>query len=311
MKRELIVHENPKSPISEVFRTLRANIQFMNSKKNARLILITSTFPDEGKSWISSNLAIAFAQAGKTVLLIDADMRKGRQYNIFGVSPKPGLSNYLSGIGLDIEDEREIYNEENYIQETEVENLYIITAGDIPPNPSELLISSRTSKLLKKLKEKFDIIIIDGTPCELVTDSLVLIRSVDATIVVAAYKQTKKDNLRKVIESIKDVGGKNIGLVFNKIPISSKKYEEAYYYGSKKSKNKSNNYVYDDFKSLSREKEIKVQRQMNETKGKRMPENHKSKEINSNNANRRKREVSKERKEEILKQMNEFIEKDI
>lgn len=270
MKKELIAHMDPKSPISEVFRTLRANIQFMNTKRSSRLILVTSTLPGEGKSWISSNLAVTFAQAGKTVLLIDSDMRKGRQYVIFDVPPKPGLSNYLSGIGMeDIENVNDI---ENYIQETEIDNLYIMPAGDIPPNPSELLISSKMNRLLKELSEKCDIVIIDGTPCELVTDSMVLTRIVDSTIVVTAYKQTKKDSLRKIIDNIKDVGGKNIGIVLNKIPISAKKYDETYYYGSSNKKHKSNsNYEHNaEFidTTLSKEKEEKIQEQLNEIKNK-------------------------------------------
>ena len=101
MKKELIVQRDPKSPISEVFRTLRTNIQFMNAKNNLKTVLITSTMPGEGKSWVSSNLAVTFAQAGKKVILVDADMRKGRQYSIFGETPRPGLSNYLSGVGFE------------------------------------------------------------------------------------------------------------------------------------------------------------------------------------------------------------------
>ena len=96
MKKELITFRNPKSPISETFRTLRTNIQFMNVNKRLKSILITSTLPGEGKSWVASNLAVTFAQAGKQVILIDADMRKARQYSIFGVSPRPGLANYLA-----------------------------------------------------------------------------------------------------------------------------------------------------------------------------------------------------------------------
>ena len=98
MKRELIAQTDPKSPISEIFRTLRTNIQFMTSSKKLQVIQVTSTFPGEGKSYVSSNLAVTFAQAGKKVIIIDADMRKGSLYNIFDVSPRPGLSNYLSGI---------------------------------------------------------------------------------------------------------------------------------------------------------------------------------------------------------------------
>ena len=98
MKKEVIAHKDPKSPVSEVFRTLRTNIQFMNTKNKLKSLLITSTTPSEGKSWVSANLAVTFAQAGKRVILVDADMRKGSQFNIFGVSPRPGLSNYLSGV---------------------------------------------------------------------------------------------------------------------------------------------------------------------------------------------------------------------
>ena len=98
IKKELIAQRDPKSPVSEVFRTLRTNIQFMSTNKKLKTLLVTSTFPSEGKSWVTSNLAVTFAQAGNKVILIDADMRKGRLYNIFGVLPRPGLSNYLSGV---------------------------------------------------------------------------------------------------------------------------------------------------------------------------------------------------------------------
>lgn len=229
LKKELIAQRDPKSPVSEVFRTLRTNIQFMSTNKKLKTLLITSTFPSEGKSWVASNLAVTFAQAGNKVILIDADMRKGRQYTIFGVSPRPGLSNYLSGIDVENPDEIDI---SKYIQKTEVENLLIMTAGNIPPNPSELLVAPQMNKLLEDLKEVCDIVIIDGTPCELVTDSIILSRIVDSTVVVTAHKETKKDNLEKIVKNIQNVGGHLAGVVVNKMPISIKKYNENYYYAS-------------------------------------------------------------------------------
>ncbi len=229
MKKEVIAHKNPKSPISEVFRTLRTNIQFMNVNKKMKVLLLTSTFPSEGKSWVSSNLAVTFAQAGKKVVLIDADMRKGRQYAIFGLSPKPGLSNFLSQVEID-EKGRLSENIENYIQKTEVENLYVITAGNVPPNPSELLVSAQMIRLLDELKEACDMVIIDGTPSELVTDSVILSRLADSTIVVTAHKITKKDALERVVRNIQNVGGKIAGVVINKVPVSAKRYGERYYY---------------------------------------------------------------------------------
>ena len=149
MKRELIVQRNPKSPIAEMFRTLRTNIQFMNSKKELKTILVTSTMPGEGKSWVSANLAITFAQTGKRVCIIDADMRKGRMANLFQTDLIPGLSNYLSGIdnrGKD--DEMDIIK---HIKPTEIDNLFLIPAGNVPPNPAELLGTETTVKMLDNI----------------------------------------------------------------------------------------------------------------------------------------------------------------
>ena len=236
-RKELIAQRDPKSPISEVFRTLRTNIQFMDTSKKMKTLLLTSTFPGEGKSWVSSNLAVTFAQAGKKVILIDADMRKGRQYTIFGVSPRPGLSNYLSEIDIERPEETDI---SMYLQKTEIENLLLMPAGNIPPNPSELLVSPQMTKLLEDLKQVCDLIIIDGTPCELVTDSVILSRVADATVIVTAHKETKKDNLERVIKNIQNVGGKLVGVVINKMPVSAKKYNEKYYYHNTSTHNTNN-----------------------------------------------------------------------
>ena len=229
MKKEVIAHKNPKSPISEVFRTLRTNIQFMNVNKKMKALVVTSTFPGEGKSWVASNLAVTFAQTGKKIILIDADMRKVRQYAIFGVSPKPGLSNFLSQVEIN-EEGRLSEDVGNYIQSTEVENLYVIPAGNIPPNPSELLVSAQMIRLLNSLKENFDLVIIDGTPSELVTDSVILSRIADSTLIVTAHKITKKDALERVVKNIRNVGGNIAGVVINRVPVSAKRYGENYYY---------------------------------------------------------------------------------
>lgn len=229
MKSELIVHEDPKSSISEMFRTLRTNLQFINNKQKLQSVLLTSTLPQEGKSFVSANLAVAFAQVGKKVILVDADMRKGRQYTIFDILPKPGLSNYL----VDSNEETEV-KLEDYIQKTSVGGLFVITAGSIPPNPSELLVSDAMINLLEKLKDMCDILIIDGPPTQLVTDSLILTRMVDSTVIVTVSKVTKKSNLHKMIDSIENVGGKIAGIVVNKIPVSAKQYKKGYYYGQEK-----------------------------------------------------------------------------
>lgn len=227
MKRELVTYRNPKSPVAETFRTLRTNIQFMNAKRNLKSILITSTMPGEGKSWVSANLATTFAQAGKKVILIDADMRKGTQHKMFTVESKPGLSNYL----LDVS-ENETVDILQYVKRTGVENLYLITCGNVPPNPSELLASEGMINMVEKLKRTFDILIFDGTPGIIVTDAMIVSRLVDTTIIVAAHNETKKDNLQKVKKNLESVGASVAGVVINKVPVNAKKYEDSYYYGS-------------------------------------------------------------------------------
>lgn len=225
MKKELITQKDPKSPISEIFKTLRTNLQFTNHSNDALSLLVTSTIPGEGKTWITSNLGVAFAQSDKKVVIIDSDMRKGRLHNIFGTKIYPGFSNYLAEQNTSIKD---------YLVNTEIENLWIIPAGNVPPNPSELLASKRIVEGLEELKEKFDVILFDSTPCMLVTDAVIISRIVDTTIIVTSHKLTKIENLKTVQKNIENVGGKIAGVVINRIPISLKKYKSNYYYGDMK-----------------------------------------------------------------------------
>lgn len=327
--KELIVQKDPKSPVSEVFRTLRTNIQFMNANKKLKTLLITSTFPGEGKSWVASNLAVTFAQAGNKVILIDADMRKGRQYKIFDALPRPGLSNYLSGMDLEEGEEPDI---SKYLQRTEVNNLLIMTAGNIPPNPSELLVSDQMNKLLKDLKSVCDIVVIDGTPCELVTDSIILSRIVDSTVIVTAHKETKKDNLEKIVRNIKNVGGNLAGVVINKMPVSIKKYNENYYYASttastihpefKKRKKETNEIVNGDKKdnlddltdeikkqSENFEKIIKKDSYKNNNKEDSEYEDKSDKKVD-NEEDIEKEKKMQDRTNDILNQINSYLEKE-
>ena len=312
MKKEVIAHKDPKSPISEVFRTIRTNIQFMSSSKKLKTLLVTSTFPGEGKSWVTSNLAVTFAQAGKRVILIDADMRKGRQYAIFGVSPRPGLSNLLAEYDIDNNNPDQILD---YVQETEVENLFVISAGNVPPNPSELLVSQEMSSVLEELRQMCDIVIVDGTPCELVTDSVILSRMVDTTIVVTAHKMTKKDALQRVVKNIKNVGGNLAGVVINKVPVSTKKYGEKYYYygkdntGENKRRKSRNKEEFNKKSNLNQEKEIEQNKTAEKliNKAEELPKALKPKEKspldtpmkNSSNSNKT---------NDILNQINAYLE---
>lgn len=228
MKNELITFVSPKTQISEVFRTLRTNIQFMNIDEKLKSILVTSTVPEEGKSWVSANLAITFAQAGKRVLIVDADMRKGRQHNIFEVNNTKGLSNYL----IMTTKESSLESIGDYIQNTVVDNLYVMTAGMIPPNPSELLTSQKMVDLIKYLEKVFDIIIFDGTPSTVVTDAIILSKFVNTTLIVSAHKITKIEDLNQVKRNILNVGGKIAGVIVNKMPVNKKESKSGYYYES-------------------------------------------------------------------------------
>ncbi|MBR2786201.1 MAG: CpsD/CapB family tyrosine-protein kinase [Clostridia bacterium] len=225
MQNEIITFTSPKSSVSEVFRTLRTNAQFMTASNDRKSILFTSTQAGDGKSWIAANLAIAFAQAGKKVVLVDTDMRRGRQHKIFDLENNRGLSNYLI---LSVKDSKDALTD--YIQPTLVENLYVITSGVVPPNPSELLTSTKMINLIKTLEEMADIVILDSTPSTMVTDALAISRFVGSTLIVASHKKTKMEVLKQIKKNIENVGGKVSGVILNRVPINKREYGKAYYY---------------------------------------------------------------------------------
>lgn len=208
MKEELIIHNKPKSNVSEDIRTIRTNLMFTSSDEESKVILITSSIPGEGKSFISSNLATAFAQTGESTLLIDSDLRLGRIHKIFGVSNDKGLSNLL--IGQNVVDCAE------FIKKTSIPNLYVIPRGIVPPNPSELLNSSNTKKVISFLRENFDHIIFDGVPINGLPDSLIMASIVDRVVLVTSVGYTKIDELSNAKKALEKIDANVAGIVVNR-----------------------------------------------------------------------------------------------
>lgn len=219
--KDLIVHNDPKSPISEGIRTIRTNLQFSNVDGNVKKIMITSSMPGEGKSFTSANLATAFAQDGNKVLMIDCDMRKGRLHKIFEISNAKGLSNLLID---NIEK-----NYKKYIKKTKIDNLEILPAGIVPPNPSELLNSEANKKLISILESEYDYIIFDCVPINGLPDSLIMTNLVNKAIIVCAANVTPTELLQKTKASLQNVDADIAGIVVNKTKGAYNKYYGHYY----------------------------------------------------------------------------------
>ena len=219
---ELLVDKYPKSIVSESIKSLRTNLQFSNVDKGFKTILVTSANASEGKSFVSSNLAVSFAQANKKVLLVDCDLRKGRLHKLFNLPNLNGISTLLTD---------ELENYKKYIQKTHIKNLSIIPRGVYPPNPSELLGSQKCKDLVVALKAKYDIIIFDGAPCNGVTDSVIMSTNVDETIIVARDARTPKSTLDTTRESLQKVNAHITGVVLNGVNRKIAKYYS--YYGDK------------------------------------------------------------------------------
>ena len=216
MKNELIVMNKPKSTISEDIRTLRTNLEFSLTANNEKVIMLTSSNPSEGKSFISSNLSACFAQNNKKVLLIDADLRLGRVHRMFNISNKMGLSNLILNY-----DEAKY---QNYIQKTAVNGLFIIPRGVVPPNPSELLGTKKFKNIINDLKKLFDYIIIDATPINGLSDALILTKNVDKVVIVCKYGKTDLSDLEECKKMLINADAKIAGVVINSMPKTKNKY---------------------------------------------------------------------------------------
>ena len=209
MKEELVIHNKPKSNISEDIRTIRTNLMFTSSDEESQVILVTSSIPGEGKSFISSNLATAFAQTDETTLLIDCDLRLGRIHKIFGVSNDKGFSNLLAS--------QSVVNCADFIKKTPIPNLYVIPRGTVPPNPSELLNSTNTKRVINFLRENFSRIIFDGVPINGLPDSLIMALLVDRVVLVTAVGYTKIDELMEAKKALEKIDANIAGVVVNRV----------------------------------------------------------------------------------------------
>lgn len=227
----LIAYSDPDSPVTESYRSLRTAIQFASIVEPIKMLLVTSSVPQEGKSTTSANLAIVMANSGLRTLLIDCDLRRPIAHANFGMPKEPGLVNALIG---------EVAPEEA-IRASGIPNLDVLASGSIPPNPSELLGSRRMSDLLELLRDRYDLVLIDSPPVGVVTDGVILSTKVDATIAVVRAHRTRMEFLDRTSDEVSRVGGPLLGVVLNEFDASqsygsSYKYYKYYkyygYYGS-------------------------------------------------------------------------------
>lgn len=212
-----VMEKAPKSIDAEAYRSLRSNVEYSSFDDEYRAIVVTSSVPGEGKSTTSGNLALSLAQSGNKVLLVDCDMRKPSIHKKFKISNMSGTAELLLR-KESFEDVANFYNE----------NLTIITAGKIPPNPSEMLSSRAMTAFIKEMKNEFKYIILDTPPLQAVTDAQVLSTKADGVLLVVRAGSTKRDAVLNSVDLIKKVQGKVIGIVLNGVENKKNNY---YYYG--------------------------------------------------------------------------------
>ncbi|MFQ6039865.1 MAG: CpsD/CapB family tyrosine-protein kinase, partial [Candidatus Poribacteria bacterium] len=223
---------NKAKDIAESYRSLAANIQFANVDSPPKIVLITSPTPAEGKTLTAGNLAITIARSDKKTLLVDCDLRRPSQHRLFSQPREPGLSDYLIATPVENPDEdgeetSEIIN--GIIRETGVDNLSLVTCGQIPPNPIALFASERMKQLIEKWREEYDIILFDSPPLLSVADASILASEVDTVIMVVQAGQTKRQAAQNAIEMLEKIGQEPFGVILNDIDFS-KHYGSYYYY---------------------------------------------------------------------------------
>lgn len=222
--KEILVKDNPKSALAESIKNIKTNLRFASINKKIQTILITSSFHGEGKSFISANLAATYVSPTDKVLLIDCDMRKGRQREIFNIKDRYrlGLSNLLI-------DSKWRSNLDYYIYHSDIKNLDVLTAGSVPPNPNVLLESLKIEKVMDELSKKYDIIILDAPPVGGLADSLILSRLADVVLIVCRQDKTTKELLQGTKEALETVNANIAGVILNGSTRRYDKYYSKYY----------------------------------------------------------------------------------
>jgi len=220
--RSLVTRDNAQSIVSEQYRTIRTNINFSMPDEELKTILVTSANSGEGKSTSAANIAVVFAQEGKKVLLVDGDMRRPTMHYTFRTTNRSGLSNLLT----------RQWNTDDVVIKTGVEGLDLITCGQIPPNPAELLGSKSMDILIKELKLKYDIIIFDAPPVLSVADAQILTNKCDGTILVINSGVTDKESAKKAKEVLQTSKANIIGTLLNNFKIEKNHYYSQNYFTS-------------------------------------------------------------------------------
>lgn len=221
-RKDVVLTQDSPFAVAEAYKAARTNIMFKLTEKGKNSLVFTSAYLAEGKTTTCVNLAITFSQTGSKVLVIDADLRKPRVHRLLNVPLAPGLSDTLAGMA-----------DGSCIKQTSFENLYVLSAGTIPPNPAELLTSDTMTKLLESACETFDYVFIDTPPVGLVTDASVLAAKTTGALLVARQGYSTKDGIKSAIEALESSGANIIGFIFNDVDVEKTAYRYGRRYGSR------------------------------------------------------------------------------
>ena len=218
LQRKMILNESSPFVLQEAYKTLRTNLLFSLRGNGCKRFCITSSMPGEGKSITILNLAISIAQTGKRVLLIDADLRRPALARLLAENPTPGLSNVLAGqLSAAEATRKQSYN-----------NLDVMFSGDIPPNPSELLSSEQMMALVEDLSRKYDFILVDAPPVNMVSDCCIVANMLDGIVLLARHGKARKDGVKQAVNQLQLTNTKLLGCVFNGVAATTRKYYQYY-----------------------------------------------------------------------------------